>query len=53
MSRNFRCRISWNLVGFELPESGEVKEYDMLFWNSFFTFAITYCVYVAQTICND
>ena len=28
-------------------------EYDMVFWNSFWTLAMTYCVYVAQIIYSD
>lgn len=31
----------------------KVKEYDMLFWNSFFTIAMTYCTYVAQIVYSD
>ena len=31
----------------------EIKEYDMVFWNSFWTLAITYCAYVAQIIYSD
>ena len=31
----------------------KVKEYDMVFWNSFWTLAITYCAYVAQIIYSD
>jgi L-asparagine transporter-like permease len=33
--------------------SDKVKEYDMVFWNSFFTLAMTYCAYVAQIIYSD
>ncbi len=31
----------------------KIMEYDMVFWNSFFTLAMTYCAYVAQIICSD
>ena len=31
----------------------KIKEYDMVFWNSFWTLAITYCAYVAQIIYSD
>ena len=31
----------------------KIMEYDMVFWNSFFTIAITYCAYVAQIIYSD
>lgn len=31
----------------------KVKEYDMVFWNSFFTIAMTYCAYVAQIVYSD
>ena len=31
----------------------KIMEYDMVFWNSFFTLAMTYCAYVAQIIYND
>ena len=31
----------------------KIMEYDMVFWNSFWTLAITYCVYVAQIIYSD
>ena len=31
----------------------KIKEYDMVFWNSFWTLAITYCAYVAQIIYRD
>lgn len=31
----------------------KVEEYDMLFWNSFWTLAMTYCAYVVQIIYSD
>ena len=31
----------------------KIMEYDMVFWNSFFTLATTYCAYVAQIIYSD
>ena len=31
----------------------KIMEYDMVFWNSFWTLAITYCAYVAQIIYRD
>ena len=31
----------------------KIMEYDMVFWNSFFTLALTYCAYVAQIIYSD
>ena len=31
----------------------KIMEYDMVFWNSFFTLAMTYCAYVAQIIYSD
>ena len=31
----------------------KIMEYDMVFWNSFFTLAITYCAYVAQIVYSD
>ena len=31
----------------------KIIEYDMVFWNSFFTLAMTYCAYVAQIIYRD
>ena len=31
----------------------KIKELDMVFWNSFWTLAITYCAYVAQIIYSD
>ena len=31
----------------------KIVEYDMVFWNSFFTLAMTYCAYVAQIIYSD
>lgn len=31
----------------------KIKEYDMVFWNSFWTLAMTYCAYVAQIIYSD
>ena len=31
----------------------KIIEYDMVFWNSFFTLALTYCAYVAQIIYSD
>lgn len=33
--------------------SDKIMEYDMVFWNSFWTLAITYCAYVAQIIYSD
>ena len=30
-----------------------IMEYDMIFWNSFWTLAMTYCVYVAQIVYSD
>ena len=33
--------------------SDKIEEYDMVFWNSFWTLAITYCAYVAQIIYSD
>ena len=30
-----------------------IMEYDMTFWNSFWTLAMTYCAYVAQIIYSD
>ena len=33
--------------------SDKIKELDMVFWNSFFTIAMTYCAYVAQIIYSD
>ena len=33
--------------------SDKIKELDMVFWNSFFTLAITYCAYVAQIVYSD
>ena len=30
-----------------------IMEYDMVFWNFFFTLAMTYCAYVAQIIYSD
>ena len=33
--------------------SDKIKELDMVFWNSFFTIAMTYCAYVAQIIYRD
>lgn len=34
-------------------KSDKVKEYDMVFWNSFWTLAMTYCAYVAQIVYSD
>ena len=34
-------------------KSDKIKELDMVFWNSFFTIAMTYCAYVAQIIYSD
>ena len=31
----------------------KIMEYDMVFWNSFFTLAITYCAYVVQIVYSD
>ena len=31
----------------------KIMEYDMVFWNSFFTLAMTYCAYVAQIVYDD
>ena len=31
----------------------KIMEYDMVFWNSFFTLAMTYCAYVVQIIYSD
>ena len=31
----------------------KIMGYDMVFWNSFWTLAITYCAYVAQIIYSD
>ena len=31
----------------------KIMEYDMVFWNSFFTLAMTYCAYVAQIVYSD
>ena len=31
----------------------KIMEYDMVFWNSFFTLAMTYCADVAQIIYSD
>ena len=31
----------------------KVKEYDMVFWNSFFTIAMTYCAYAVQIVYSD
>ena len=31
----------------------KVKGYDMVFWNSFFTIAMTYCAYAAQIVYSD
>ena len=31
----------------------KVEEYDMVFWNSFWTLAMTYCAYVAQIVYSD
>ena len=31
----------------------KIMEYDMAFWNSFWTLALTYCAYVAQIIYSD
>ena len=31
----------------------KIMGYDMVFWNSFFTLALTYCAYVAQIIYSD
>lgn len=31
----------------------KIMEYDMVFWNSFFTLAMTYCTYVAQIVYSD
>ena len=31
----------------------KIKEYDMVFWNSFWTIAMTYCAYVAQIVYSD
>ena len=31
----------------------KIKEYDMVFWNSFWTLDMTYCAYVAQIIYSD
>ena len=31
----------------------KIMEYDMVFWNSFWTLALTYCAYVAQIIYSD
>ena len=33
--------------------SEKIKELDMVFWNSFFTLAMTYCAYVAQIVYSD
>ena len=33
--------------------SDKIKELDMVFWNSFFTLAMTYCAYVAQIVYSD
>ena len=33
--------------------SDKIKGLDMVFWNSFFTIAMTYCAYVAQIIYSD
>ena len=31
----------------------KIMEYDMVFWNSFFTIAMTYCAYAAQIVYSD
>lgn len=31
----------------------KIMEYDMVFWNFFFTLAMTYCAYVAQIVYSD
>ena len=31
----------------------KIMEYDMAFWNSFWTLAMTYCAYVAQIVYSD
>ena len=31
----------------------KIMEYDMVFWNSFCTLAMTYCAYIAQIIYSD
>ena len=31
----------------------KIMEYDMVFWNSFWTLAMTYCAYVAQIVYSD
>ena len=31
----------------------KIKELDMVFWNSFFTLAMTYCAYVTQIVYSD
>ena len=31
----------------------KIMGYDMVFWNSFFTLAMTYCAYVAQIVYSD
>ena len=31
----------------------KIMEYDMVFWISFFTLAMTYCAYVAQIVYSD
>lgn len=33
--------------------SDRIKELDMVFWNSFWTLAMTYCAYVAQIVYSD
>ena len=33
--------------------SDKIEELDMVFWNSFFTLAMTYCTYVAQIVYSD
>ena len=45
------------LLAFQLVltylKKDKIMEYDMVFWNSFFTLALTYCAYVAQIIYSD
>ena len=41
------------LLGLNYLNQEKVKEYDMVFWNSFFTIAMTYCAYAAQIVYSD
>lgn len=58
-SKFFVRAIIFGVVFFTLQlvlnylNTDKIKELDMVFWNSFFTLAMTYCAYVTQIVYSD